>query len=80
MAEFENREEMLKTIEPLQKNMKSVFPEMHLFIAVETSETSMLGVSVYADKDAADRAIASRTKNLEGREIKDNFISEGSIS
>ena len=80
MAELENRKEMLKTFELLQKNMKSVFPEVHLFIAVETSETSMLGVSVYADKDAADRAIASRSKYLEDREIKDNFTSEGSLS
>ena len=54
MAEVESREEMQRTIEPLQKNMKSIFSEMHLFIAVETSETSMLGVSVYDDKDAAD--------------------------
>ena len=80
MAEVESREEMQRTIEPLQKNMKSIFPEMRLFIAVETSETSMLGVSVYDDKDAADRAVANRTKHLEDKEIKDNFTFEGLVS
>ena len=70
MAEVESREEMQRTIEPLQKNMKSIFSEMRLFIAVETSETSMLGVSVYDDKDAADRAVANSTKYLEDKEIE----------
>ena len=58
---------MQRTIEPMQKNMKSIFPEMRLFIAVETSETSMLGVSVYDDKDAADRAVANPNRHLEDR-------------
>ena len=61
--------------------MKSIFPEIRLFIAVETSEISMLGVSVYDDKDAADRAVATRTKYLEDdKEIKDNFTFEASES
>ena len=80
MAEVESREEMHRTIEPLQKNIKSIFPEMRLFIAVETSETSMLGVSVYHDKDAADRAVANRAKHLEDKEIEDNFTFEGFVS
>ena len=80
MAEVESREEIQRTIEPLQKNMKSIFPEMRLFIAVETSETSMLGVSVYDNKDAADRAVANRTKHLKDKEIKDNFTFEGLVS
>ena len=80
MAEVGSREEMHRTIEPLQKNMKSIFPEMRLFIAVETSETSMLSVSVYDDKDAADGAVANRTKHLEDKEIKDNFIFEVLVS
>ena len=52
-----------------KKNMKSIFPEMRLFIAFETSETSMLDVSVYDDKDASDRAVANRNKHLEDKEI-----------
>ena len=80
MAEAESREEMHRIIEPLQKNMKSIFPEMRLFIAVKTSETSMLGVSVCDDKDAADRAVANRAKHLEDKEIKDNFTFEGLVN
>ena len=47
--------------------MKARFPEMRLFIAVETSEASMLGVSDYDDKDAADRAVANTNRHLEDR-------------
>ena len=49
-------------IEELGKNMKSVFPEILMFAAMETAENSQLTISVYADKDAADRAVLKEMK------------------
>ena len=39
-VEFKRKEDMQKDMESLHNNMKSIFPEMRLFIAMEASETS----------------------------------------
>ena len=80
MAEFESRAKMHGLIEELGKNMKSVFPEILMFAAMETSENSQLTISVYADKDAADRAVAQRDEAMEGTGVSDLFTYEGNVN
>ena len=50
MVEFKSKENMRKDMETLNNNIKSIFPEMRLFIAMEASETSNVGIAVYDNK------------------------------
>ena len=46
---------------------------MRLFISMEASETSNVGIAVYDDKEAADRAVEKRKKRMAGEGFSDNF-------
>ena len=63
MVEFKSKKDMQRDMDELQNNMKSLFPEMRLFIPMEASETSNVGIAVYDDKEAADRAV-EKQKNV----------------
>jgi len=79
MAEFRTRNEMTKTLSILKNDIKSVFPEIRAFTAIETSETSILTISVYDDKAAAHRALEQRDKHHEDKELSDIFLHEGFV-
>ena len=59
MVEFKSKEDMKKDMDELQNGMKSMFPEMRLFIGMEASETTNVGIAVYDNKEAADRAYSA---------------------
>ena len=80
MAEFKSREEMHKVITNLRDNMKSVFPEIRSFVSMETSETSQITISVYDNKEAADRAVAQRDTDLKHTDLVDIFAHEGNVN
>ena len=52
---------------------------MRLFISMEASETSNVGIAVYDDKEAADRAVEKRKKRMAGEGFSDNFSHEGEV-
>ena len=79
MVDFKSNEDMLKDMDTLQSNMKSLFPEIRLFISMEASETSNVGIAVYDDKEAADRAVEKRNKHMAGEGFSDNFSHEGKV-
>ena len=79
IVEFKSKEDMHKDIDTLQNNMKSLFPEMRLFISMEASETSNVGIAVYDDKEAADRAVEKHDKHMAGEGFSDNFSHEGEV-
>ena len=79
MVEFKSKEDMQRDMGELQNNMKSLFPEMRLFISMEASETSNVGIAVYDDKEAADRAVEKRNKHMAGEGFSDNFSHEGRV-
>ena len=79
MAEFTSRAEAERTIAILRNDIKTVFPEIRSFACVETSETSALTISIYDDKEAADRAVAQRDKHHEGKGLTDLFTHEGDL-
>ena len=80
MAEFKSREEMHKVITNLRDNMKSVFPEIRSFVSMETSETSQITISVYDNKEAAERAVAQRDTDLKHTDLVDIFAHEGDVN
>ena len=63
----------------MHRTLKSAYPEVRVFIGMEASETSLVGISVYDDKEVADRAIKKRNKHTAGEGYKDNFFHEGNV-
>jgi len=79
MVEFKSKEDMRKDMETLHNNINSIFPEMRLFIAMEASETSNVGIAVYDNKEAADRSLEGRRKHMDEFNVSDVFFHEGKI-
>ena len=73
MAEFTSSAEAERTISILRNDIKSVFPEIRAFACVETTDTSALTISIYDDKEAADRAAAQRGERHEDKNLADLF-------
>ena len=71
MFDFKSTEDLRKTADDMHRTLKSGYPELRVFIGMEASETSLVGIVVQDDKDAADRAVANRAKHLEDKEIKE---------
>ena len=57
MAEFASRDDMQKTMGRIDKEIKSIFPDVLSYAAMETSETSTLAFVIYKNKQDADRAL-----------------------
>ena len=69
MAEFSRREERDQTIGLLRNDITSVFPEICVFVCVNTLEVFGLTISVYDDEQAANWAISQRYKHQEGKVV-----------
>ena len=57
MAEFASRDDMHKTMGRIDKEIKSIFPDVLSYATMETSETSTLAFVIYKNKQDADRAL-----------------------
>ena len=79
MAEFTSYEERKRTIAILRNDIKSVFPEIRAFVTMETSDTAGLAISIYDDKQAADRALLQRDKHHENTGLVDIVSHEGNV-
>ena len=79
MVDFKSKEDIQKDMDKLQNSMESMFPEIRVFIAMEASETKNVGIAVYDDKEAADRAVEKRNKHMAGEGFSDNFSHEGKV-
>ena len=79
MFEFSTAEERDRNSEKLRNNIKSVFPEIRAFVTMETSETAGLAISIYDDKEAADRAILQRDEHHENTGLIDIVSHEGNV-
>ena len=79
MFEFSTAEERDKNAVKLRNNIKSVFPEIRAFVTMETSDTAGLAISIYDDKQAADRALLQRDKHHENTGLVDIVSHEGNV-
>ena len=76
MFDFKSKEDLRKTTDDMHRTLKSAYPEVRVFIGMEASETSLVGIVVQDDKEAADRAVEKRDKHLEDKEIKEVFLNK----
>ena len=79
MFEFSTAEERDKNAVKFRNNIKSVFPEIRAFVTMETSDTVGLAISIYDDKQAADRALLQRDKHHENTGLVDIVSHEGNV-
>ena len=79
MFEFSSTEERDKNAAKLRNNIKAVFPEIRSFVTMETSETAGVAISIYDDKEAADRALSQRDKHHENIGLIDIISHEGNV-
>ncbi len=56
-----------------------MFPEIRVFIGMEASETTSVGIAVNDDEEAVDRAVERRNKHMVGKELSDNFSHQGNV-
>ena len=82
MAEFASREDMHKTMGSINKEIKSIFPDVLAYAAMETSETSTLAFDIYKNKQDADRALANRANfhDEDAGELSQIFSHEGNLN
>ena len=71
MIKFDIPEEFKKRALAFRENMAQIFPIVQLIKAVATSDTSVLSVSIYPDKETADVALEQREKHLAAVMTKD---------
>ena len=69
--EFSTAEERDKNAAKLRHNIKSVFPEIRVFVTKETSETAALAISIDDDRGAADQALSQRDRHHENTGLID---------
>ena len=79
MVEFASSEDMHKGMETLHSNMKSIFPGIRLFIAMQASQTTNVGIAVYENKEAADRSLEGRRKHMGDFNVSDAFFHEDNV-
>ena len=79
MADAKTPENLAKIIDQLNK-ANELFPEIQMMMAIETSETTGLSISVYEDEAAAIRGVKLRERNFEelGAELEVSF--EGTLA
>ena len=65
---FKSKEDADKSIEDYSSNAPSEFPEAEQLLQFRASDTTVMAISLYADKDAMERASAARSKRMSANE------------
>ena len=73
---IEKRDEALNR---LNTKGGEIFPEIQIFIAIATGETSNMTISIYEDEAAANRAITTRDEMMKKRGTELEVAFEGDI-
>ena len=65
---FKSKEDADKSIEDYASNAPNEFPEAEQLLQIRASDTTVMAVSLYSDKDAMERASAARSKRMSANE------------
>ena len=65
---FKSKEDADKSIEDYSSNAPSEFPEAEQLLQIRASDTTVMAISLYADKEAMERASAARAKRMSNNE------------
>tara|TARA_B100001769_G_C21690234_1_gene381615 strand:+ start:102 stop:386 length:285 start_codon:yes stop_codon:yes gene_type:complete len=65
---FKSKEDADKSIDDYSSNAPSEFPEAEQLLQVRASDTTIMAISLYTDKEAMERASAARSKRMSANE------------
>ena len=80
MIEFDNETVADTRAAEYQKNARKQFPEADLLIAIRTSPTSAMTISVYPNEETTERALEMRDKRIDSERDISGWHMEGEIS
>ena len=65
---FKSKEDADKSIEDYSSKAPSEFPEAEQLLQIRASDTTVMAISMYADKEAMERASVARSKRMSSNE------------
>ena len=65
---FKSKEDAEESIKDYSEKAPSEFPEAEELLQIRTSDTTVMAISLYADKEAMERASAARAKRMSNNE------------
>ena len=80
MIEFDNETVADARAAEYQKNARKQFPDEDLIIAIRTSPTSAMTISVYPNEETAERALEMRAQRMDNEKDVSGWHMEGEIS
>ena len=80
MIEFDNETVADARAADYQKNARKQFPDEDLIIAIRTSPTSAMTISVYPNEEIAERAFEMRAQRMDNEKDVSGWHMEGEIS
>ena len=79
MIEFDNETVADARAAEYQKNARKQFPDEDLIIAIRTSPTSAMTISVYPNEETAERALEMRAQRMDNEKDVSGWHMEGEI-
>ena len=77
-VEFETKEDCDHRLQMVSQE-RYVNERAECIITIRTSETSILGIAIFADQETADETLADREKVISSSPYKDVFYLEGNV-
>ena len=77
--EFDNEKALKKRMKNYRKKAREQFPEAELLMIVRTSPKTLIAISAYPDKEAADRADKIRAKRVSTLKKGTSWHMEGQV-
>jgi len=80
LVEYPNPEAMQENSDSLNADASNIFPEIMLLAGIKLTDTSQMSISIYPDKEAADKAIAQRDAHQSTLDLTPVMSHEGDLS
>ena len=80
LAEYPSPEALQKNSDSINAAAQSIFPDIMLVAGINLTETSQMAISIYPDKEAADKALAQRDSHQKTQDIELVMSHAGDLS
>ena len=80
LAEYPSPEALQKNSDSINAAAQSIFPDIMLVAGINLTETSQMAISIYPDKEAADKALGQRDAHHKTQDIELVMSHEGDLS
>ena len=70
MLEFDSEEDLNQRAEMYQREAPELFPNAEILLTIKTGPTTAMSVSIYPDKESAEKSLIRRDKHFKTAEIQ----------